>query len=652
MKRFLSRAALLLLLFALPLTAEYIIDGANEKLELLGVPFYEDSSAEMELKEVQTKSFTKKKDSIASFGFTTSSYWFKVVLEPKDIVSTDTWWLNVSYPLLDQVDLYICDENDLFIEMRKSGKERPFSTREAKDRNFLFELDMTKRQILYLHVSTQSSMQIPMSIQTSKSLFTSEQYLLVLSGVYYGIFILIFFYNLISLAYTRNRQYLLYLIFISSFSVYQLSLDGLGIRFIWSEYDWMITHGTGTLMGIMILTIIAFSREFLKTKFYIPYLDKVLVILSIIMIPVTVLATFRPYGELILWIAGVSVILPPLLLTAGILVYRMKFYPARFYIVGWGCFLTGSALFAMNKFAWIEGFSFLSYAQQVGSALEMIFLSWALADLQKQREYEYLQKLSGLNIVLQDKIDESLLQIRKNDQVLIEKSRLAAMGEMIEQIAHQWRQPLQTLALINQNLYFKVQLGTVHKDDCVKAHDMTNEQLQYMSKTIDDFRNFSHPKKEKESFIIEEVLSSALNLSEGSLKYSKIKAQSFSDEEHHCFGMRHEMMQVFMNLIKNVQDIAMTKQISEPWIKFFIEYVNNTVQIRVEDNAGGISDNAIKNVFKPYFSTKTELDGTGIGLYMSKEIIEQSMNGSISVSNGRYGAVFEIILPRVSSDKS
>ena len=338
---------------------------------------------------------------------------------------------------------------------------------------------------------------------------------------------------------------------------------------------------------------------------------------------ITIAATFRPYGDVILFLAGTSVILPPLLVLAGIISYRKKFYPARFYILGWGFFLGGSVLFAMNKFAIIEGYTFLSYSQQVGSALEMIFLSWALADLQKQSEYEYVKKLSGLNTFLEKKVELSLSQVRKNDQVLIEKSRLAAMGEMIEQIAHQWRQPLNTLSLINQNLYFKVQLNTVHKDDCIEAHDKINDQLQYMSQTIDDFRNFSQPNKEEEAFVLEEVIKSALSLSEGSLKYAKIKAFQFSKAEHMSFGMRHEIMQVFMNLIKNVQDVVAQKKVNEPWLKFFIEEKDDQIQILIKDNAGGIAEDKITKIFDPYFSTKKEMQGTGIGLYMSKRLLKR-----------------------------
>ena len=384
MKKELYGLLFLLFAFLSPLYAQTVLQNNNQDIELLGIPYYEDKTNNISLKEVQAKKFVVHEGQVASFGFTKSRYWFKILIDSKESASVNNWWLNISYPLLDKLDLYVCDENNQLLSVKSSGKARPFNTREAKSRYFLFRLDTSKKQILYLSVNTQSSMQVPMSIQSSQSLISSDQYLLVLAGLYYGIFIVIFFYNLSSFLYTRKRTYFLYLVFISSFGVYQLSLDGLGIRFFWSANLWMVEHGNGTMMGIMILAIIMFSREFLKIKEFSPYLDKLLLFMAIGMSVVAGFAIFRPYGDVILYLAGTSVVLPPILVLAGIISYRKKFYPARFYILGWGFFLGGSVLFAMNKFAVIEGYSFLSYSQQIGSALEMIFLSWALADSQKQ----------------------------------------------------------------------------------------------------------------------------------------------------------------------------------------------------------------------------------------------------------------------------
>ncbi len=651
--RYLFQIVFTLVLFSTLSYAEYVLEEKNQNIELLGLSYFEDKEGTLSLEEVQKQDFLVHDDNVMGFGFTSSVYWIKFSTSLQDKSSLEQWWLNVSYPLLNKLDLYICDENDKLLELKKSGKARPFKDREVKDRNFLFQINSAAKQNLYLRVQTQSSMQIPLSIQSTQNLFETSQMALILSGIYYGLFILIFIYNFISFVYTRSRKYFLYLLFISSFALWQLSLDGLGIQFFWSEWNWMIDQGGGVMMGVLTLSIILFSREFLQTKFHAPRIDIALKVGVFIMSWVSLMATFRPYSEIIPFTASGAVVLPPLLLAVGIIAYKQKFYPARFYIMGWSFFLLGSGVFALNKFAVIEGYAFLSYAQQVGSVLEMIFLSWALADFQKQSEREYLNKINGLNSLLQEKVNESLLQIRHNDQVMIEKSRLAAMGEMIEQIAHQWRQPLQTLSLLNQDYFFKTMLKT-NEDGYEKTHDRINEQLQYMSQTIDDFRNFSHANKEKEVFNLSDVIESSLNLSEGSLKYSNIKTNIINKGEQLIFGMRHEMMQVCMNLIKNVHDIVVEKKMDSAWINFTIEDKEDNYHISVEDNAGGIPMDKIANVFDPYFSTKTALGGSGIGLYMSKEIIQKSFLGSISVQNADQGALFTLILAKskngVSSD--
>lgn len=648
---YLFRIVFSLLLFNTLSYAELILNDNNQNIELLGLSYFEDKQGKLSLEEIQTQNFLTYKQKVMGFGFTSSVYWIKFSTSVEDKDSLHKWWLNVSYPLLNKIDLYICDENDKLLELKKSGKTRPFKDRELKDRNFLFEINAAFKQNLYLRVETQSSMQIPLAIQSTENLFEMNQISLILSGIYYGLFILIFIYNFISFVYTRSKKYSLYLLFISSFALWQLSLDGLGIQLFWSESKWMIEQGSGVMMGILTLSIILFSREFLQTKFYAPRMDVALKIGVFIMSWVSLMAVFRPYSEIIPFTASGAVILPPLLLSVGIIAYKQKFYPARFYIMGWSFFLLGSGVFALNKFAVIEGYSFLSYAQQIGSVLEMIFLSWALADYQKQSEREYLNRINGLNSLLQEKVSDSLSQIRQNDQVMIEKSRLAAMGEMIEQIAHQWRQPLHTLSLLNQDFFFKTQLKT-NEDGYEKTHDRINEQLQYMSQTIDDFRNFSHANKEKEMFNLSDVIESSLNLSEGSLKYSNIKTSIVNKGEHLIFGMKHEMMQVCMNLIKNVHDIVIEKKIDSAWINFIIEDNVDNYHISVEDNVGGIPMDKIAKVFDPYFSTKSTLGGSGIGLYMSKEIIQKSFLGSITVKNSTHGAMFTLILDKSQNEVS
>ncbi len=512
--------------------------------------------------------------------------------------------------------------------------------------------EIVREQSPYVHVEPKRSLSVPLCLQSEKSLFSDYHCLLVFSGIYYGVFVLVFFYNLVAFMQTRSRNYLFYLVFLGSFALIELSFDGLGRLLLWSDFNWMIMQGRGAFVGIMILSFVLFSRSFLKTEVFAPKLDKLLLLLALLLFVLTLGGLFFSNVEVVLTMASVALVLFPVFLFLGLKAYKNKFRPARFYSAGVGSFLFMGILLSMDQFGWTEDLYLFIYSQQAASVLAMIFISCALADLLKKTEHENLENLNSLNHLLQEKLEKTLSQLRRNDNVLIEKSRLAAMGEKIEQIAHQWRQPLHALALINQNLYFKTQLNTVTKEDYEEVHDKMNEQLQYMSQTIDDFRNFSKSNKKKEAFFIETVIKSAISLSEGSLEQANVKTQLISKGEHTAYGMCHELMQVFMNLIKNAHDEILEKKIQEPWIRFSVTAQKNQTQICIEDNAGGIPEDTIKRVFRPYFSTKEASGGSGIGLYMSKEIIERSMLGRISVANSENGAVFTVLLPKTTKKVS
>ncbi|MDX1294645.1 MAG: ATP-binding protein, partial [Sulfurimonadaceae bacterium] len=252
---------------------------------------------------------------------------------------------------------------------------------------------------------------------------------------------------------------------------------------------------------------------------------------------------------------------------------------------------------------------------------------------------------STLNVTLQNKVAASLEKEREKDKLLIQQSRLAAMGEMIEQIAHQWRQPLNTMALVMQDLFFKVKLKQFDETAFEKANDQINENLQYMSKTIDDFRNFHQMEKDTDKIPVEEVIQMAMTLNEASLKYSHIECELHSDHPHVAIIAKNELVQIFMNLIKNARDAIGEIGIENGRIDISVAEEDGTVCVTVEDNGGGIPETVIDHVFEPYFTTKKQTRGTGLGLYMSRGIIEESMGGSLEVENGDRGARFIVKLP-------
>jgi signal transduction histidine kinase len=239
-----------------------------------------------------------------------------------------------------------------------------------------------------------------------------------------------------------------------------------------------------------------------------------------------------------------------------------------------------------------------------------------------------------------------ILDIKK-DKLLIDQSRLASMGKMIEQIAHQWRQPLNDLGLLNQNFYFKQQLGTLEEEDFLKTHDGIDRNIKYMSDTIDDFRNYYKSDKKEETYQLSRAIENILAIVKPSLEYSGIKVILKLNDAVNLHNVKNELQQVLLIILNNAKDAMITSAIEDKKITIEVATDEKNAYINIFDNGGGVPDDIKEKIYDSYFSTKFNSQGTGIGLYMSKSIIEKNMHGFISVKNIDNGACFTVKLPLV-----
>jgi signal transduction histidine kinase len=266
--------------------------------------------------------------------------------------------------------------------------------------------------------------------------------------------------------------------------------------------------------------------------------------------------------------------------------------------------------------------------------------------ISNQKTLEYSSYLKEANKNLEKKVQEELAQIREKDKQLIHQSRLAQMGEMINMIAHQWRQPLSSINSTINNLIFKLKFEQeVDKDLFEQELKLIENYSQHLSETIDDFRNFFKKNKNLTSISIKSLFEDTLNIAKVSLenKNISVKIDYLCDIEIKTYP--NEIKQVLLNLIKNAQDALIENNIKNPYISIYTRCDENNVILIIEDNAGGIPNDIIEHIFDPYFSTKLEKDGTGLGLYMSKTIIQEHCNGKLDVENSDFGAKFTIKLP-------
>jgi len=257
----------------------------------------------------------------------------------------------------------------------------------------------------------------------------------------------------------------------------------------------------------------------------------------------------------------------------------------------------------------------------------------------KQKEIE--ERNNNLEAEIAAQVEDN----RSKDQMMYQQARLASMGEMIGNIAHQWRQPLNILALVMQDLYISGQLGNLTEEKLENEYEKANNVLQYMSQTIDDFRNFFKHEGESINFSLNSTVESVYSLVSPNFKHNHVSFHMDIEEEIEVIGNKNEFIQVIINILNNAQDAITSNNIKDGEVTVRITKNKKEAHIAISDNGGGMAAEILDKIFDPYFTTKHQTQGTGLGLYMSKQIIETSMTGRLMAKNIENGACFIIELP-------
>jgi len=273
-----------------------------------------------------------------------------------------------------------------------------------------------------------------------------------------------------------------------------------------------------------------------------------------------------------------------------------------------------------------------------------IFIVYVYGVLLEEKN-EVLEKLESMNDHLEEKVKEEIEKRQEKEKLMLLQSRQAQMGEMISMIAHQWRQPLNTLSLVMQNLYIKYQLKALDDTYIEKFREDASRQIHQMSTTIEDFRMFFKPQKEKHLFNVPEIVNHVIEMLDPLYMNDNITIKYNIEEEAYVDGYANEFAQVLINIINNAKDaIVQNIQDVPRSVEVHVEKKKDTVYVMIKDHAGGIDHEILQRIFEPYFSTKHDKEGTGLGLYMSKIIIEKHMGGRLYAQNHTDGARFVIVL--------
>ena len=427
----------------------------------------------------------------------------------------------------------------------------------------------------------------------------------------YGLMFYAFFNSMVFFLFNRQKTFLYY-------ALLQLSLIGFFLNFTyWNLYYPQLVNYLNLVAistNAIIIFSILFNMEFLRTKKSIPKFHKVLQFALAIVTLNLLLSLIAK--ESVLFSYNQSYFFFLLLVIAAILVAKKGYVEARYYFLGWSIVLVG-VLIAATRSIDLSAIYFIHLI----FPFETIMFSFALG-------YQIIQ------------VQKRAL---KQEKILMQQSKLVSMGEMVANIAHQWRQPLNNVSSIFMNLKAAQRHDKLSVDLFEKKGQQIDEQLLFMSNTIEDFRNFFMMEKDKKTFNIQEVCKKSYELASLHVKNIEIDFSVHTHDDITITSYENEFSHVVFNLINNSIEALKSRKINNPKITLNIYKKGSWVYITLQDNAEGISKKILDKIFEPYFTTKEK--GMGIGLYMSKMMIEEHMKGSLHVKNINKGALFEVKLP-------
>ncbi len=422
-------------------------------------------------------------------------------------------------------------------------------------------------------------------------------------GFFFGTLSMIILYNFHWYLITKEKSFLYYSIYKSIMILVILQVT----QIIVSNQFLLILSTT-----ILLIFILLFSKEFLSLKSNFHRINQLFnYMIGFLMLWFLYSAISKDYE---IFNQPYSLILSPLVIV-GFYTYKKGFKPAKYYILSYGIILLFVGLGDLNKFKIIEFYINFPF-DFVGNMIGAIILSYAI--------------FVKTDLIIKEKNDQS--------KILIHQSKLASMGQMLENISHQWRQPLHRISTFIINMQIHIHDKYKEEEYLLNALHQSQLQLEYMSNTINDFTNFNKQDKEKENFLVSSVVDDVYSIIDQTLEKNGIRFEKNIDDDFSIYSYPNELAQVILNLVQNAQDALIQRKIKEPNIKVLI----SKNKISIEDNAGGIDADIVEYMFEPYFTTKSETSSLGLGLYMSKIILNKYFTAKIEMDKNQKNTIFNI----------
>lgn len=424
-----------------------LIDGEQTYSAGRHLSYLEDKSGTLTLKNVLSSidslPFIDSHVASPNFSFTDSAYWFRLELSNQDSRVTE-WLLESQYPLLDHIDAYLVYPRNKVVSF-ESGDTLPFSHRAVKHRNVMFKVPLGKGEkvTVFLRVKTESSMQLPLMLWSAQSLLAKdheEQYVL---GIYYGILLAMFLYNLLLFFSSRDINYLYYVHYIGGWTLFQMALNGLAFEYLWPNSPAWGNIATPFFIGLGLSGVSQFTRSFLQLKNNLPKFDLVLRIYFWLLIAVMAASFFLSYSIVIKLGTFAALTASPVIFVAAVLCLKKSVRQAKYFVIAWSALLLGIGIYSLKTFGVLPNIFITEYGMQIGSALEVVLLSFALAHRMRLLEEENERIQREATETLEQNVEQ---RTRELDKAL---RSLSAANNKLKDLSH-----IDALTRVKNRAYF------------------------------------------------------------------------------------------------------------------------------------------------------------------------------------------------------
>lgn len=650
----------------------------------------EDENDDFNIENITDKNFKSISSGVPNLGFSKSAFWVKISILNKS--KEDNLLLELSLPILDYIEFYSPLKNKNY-KVTKTGEIYNFNHRTYKDPHYLFDLYIPKDSLktFYLKIKSTEGIQLPIKIGSFQALSEEIKNRDILSGIYFGLMLVMILYNLFVYLTVKDKSYIYYVIYIILILMTQTSLQGYPFQYLWPNTPIIAKYSLFIFPSLVGIASMVFMNSFLKVKKFNSFLYKLSYVFTLIYLVSILLGLIGSYVLSQVIMQANAMIVSLYMLLTIIYIVKKGFRPARYFLVAWSIFLLGVIAFILKDFEVLPFNNYTRYTMQIGSAIETVLLSFALAArinvYKKERLEAVLEKerlIREQNILLEAQVEERTLELEKTlenlketQSQLVDAEKMSSLGQLTAGIAHEINNPINfvssNISPLRQDIEDIEQI--INKYEELKKTDNIEEkfnEIEALKKELD----FDYLKKELPTIIngIEDGAKRTKEIVSGLRNFSRLDEVEFQMADINegvestlillksklaninlikklaplpsinCYPSK--LNQLFMNVIDNaIGAIEEKGNDGEIIIETYTE--NNHIIFKISDNGIGIGieDEILPKIFNPFFTTKDVGKGTGLGLSISRSIVD-AHEGSINVeSQKNIGTTLIIKIP-------